>query len=98
MPTEMSLATNMIALSSSTGKYLVLGLLHLAIFLINLCCVEDKKKVEDEEKVEHTVPGQIIPLLFTLLRDSPGIEYRWRTRRRWSTLYQARSSHYYPPC
>ena len=35
MPTEVSLATNMIALSSSTAKYLVLGLLHVAMFLIN---------------------------------------------------------------
>ena len=73
MPTEVSLATNMIALSSSTAKYLVLGLLHVAMFLINLWWVED------EEKVVHTVPGQIIPLLSTLLRDSPGPGERQNT-------------------
>jgi hypothetical protein len=73
MPTEMSLATNMIALSSSTAKFLVLGLLHLAIFLINMWWVED------EEKVKHTVPGQIIPLLSSLLRDSPGTGERQNT-------------------
>ena len=35
--------------------------------------------MEDKEKVEHTVPGQMIPLLSTLLRDSPGPGERQNT-------------------